>query len=281
MIFLILEKLTEIYFSPTNSTKKIVNRITENLNVNETRTIDITKPEVRNNKEITFADNELIIIGVPVYSGKAPNFILGYLKQLIGNNNLVVLISSFGNINEGVALQQMKNILINNNFTVIGAAAFVSQHSFFLEDMRIAEGRPDKEDFTKIDNFSERLKAKIESAEDLKYFKNITINQTSNLAKTYPKNYEKPNVSEVKMLVKVPYRDKEKCSNCLKCVDACPVQAINRENLKVNNDICIRCYKCVDLCPSNARQKDFNLKKLFKYSFNKLGRDRKEPSFYL
>ncbi|HDZ76926.1 MAG TPA: 4Fe-4S binding protein [Candidatus Omnitrophica bacterium] len=55
-----------------------------------------------------------------------------------------------------------------------------------------------------------------------------------------------------------PYRvviDKEKCSLCKKCVDVCPVCAIDKDDLLKNHKIssyCNRCGQCMDSCPTGA-----------------------------
>ncbi|KYK21458.1 ferredoxin [Thermoplasmatales archaeon SG8-52-2] len=48
--------------------------------------------------------------------------------------------------------------------------------------------------------------------------------------------------------------DKEKCTGCGSCVEACPVDAIKVENDKaiIDNDECIDCGTCVDECPEGA-----------------------------
>jgi Fe-S-cluster-containing hydrogenase component 2 len=48
--------------------------------------------------------------------------------------------------------------------------------------------------------------------------------------------------------------DKEKCTGCGSCVEACPVDAIKVENDKavIDNDECIDCGTCVDECPEEA-----------------------------
>jgi Fe-S-cluster-containing hydrogenase component 2 len=53
------------------------------------------------------------------------------------------------------------------------------------------------------------------------------------------------------MAVKV---DKEKCSGCGPCVEACPVEAIKIEDNQavVDADTCIDCGACVDACPNSA-----------------------------
>ena len=53
------------------------------------------------------------------------------------------------------------------------------------------------------------------------------------------------------MAVKV---EKDKCSACKACVDACPSQAITvpDQHAEVNEGDCIDCGACVDACPSSA-----------------------------
>ena len=47
--------------------------------------------------------------------------------------------------------------------------------------------------------------------------------------------------------------DKEKCTSCGTCVDACPVEAIKmKEKAEVDEETCIDCGTCVDECPEGA-----------------------------
>lgn len=47
--------------------------------------------------------------------------------------------------------------------------------------------------------------------------------------------------------------DKDKCTGCEKCVEACPVDAIEMDDgCAVVSDACIDCGQCVDECPVDA-----------------------------
>ena len=48
--------------------------------------------------------------------------------------------------------------------------------------------------------------------------------------------------------------DKEKCTGCGACVDACPVDALELadDKAKVDPETCIDCGTCVDECPVEA-----------------------------
>ena len=69
--------INAIYFSPTETTKKIVEsiaqRIAQNIAPNTGfQRIDFTPKAVRE-QAVSFSKDDLVIIGVPVYAGRVPN----------------------------------------------------------------------------------------------------------------------------------------------------------------------------------------------------------------
>ncbi|NLE29551.1 MAG: 4Fe-4S binding protein [Phycisphaerae bacterium] len=49
--------------------------------------------------------------------------------------------------------------------------------------------------------------------------------------------------------------DKEKCTGCESCVEACPAQAISMDDTGkagVDESVCTECGICVDECPIEA-----------------------------
>jgi len=61
----------------------------------------------------------------------------------------------------------------------------------------------------------------------------------------------------------MPQVDQDKCNGCIKCMNACPVEAMTlvsandphktqRRKAKVNKDICLGCGVCVRACPTGS-----------------------------
>ncbi|PRX27144.1 4Fe-4S binding protein [Orenia metallireducens] len=277
-----INKLTRIYFSPTKTTQQVINQITKSMKVKNIRTINLTEPNIRKNLNINFDDKEVLIIGVPVYGARIPDILLPYLKKLRGNNQPVILVSVYGNVEPGIALKQLYYLLKKRKFKIIGASSFIGEHSFSYEKIKLAIGRPDMCDLYKAKEFGEKVVEKLKQINDLQSISEIKITEQSTLlarlipiiAKVLPKD-------GAKLFAKIPVIDKNKCNGCKKCVEICSTKAINEQKLEVNKKICLRCYACVKYCPLNAKEIEFNMEWLVKKFLNKKGRKRKEPKIYI
>ena len=78
-----------------------------------------------------------------------------------------------------------------------------------------------------------------------------------------------------------PVIDPNLCQNCKKCLEVCPVNAIDPETLKSRDKLCIRCFACVKLCPNHARKIIYKKPVLVKTVLKQLGKKRKEPEIYI
>lgn len=91
-----IESLKLVYFSPTGTTKKIVERIAQGINHSTVKIVDITKPEGRK-RQLQTSENELLIIGVPVYFGRVQTNAIEWLHTIEAHNTLTVCIVVYGN----------------------------------------------------------------------------------------------------------------------------------------------------------------------------------------
>ena len=48
--------------------------------------------------------------------------------------------------------------------------------------------------------------------------------------------------------------DKEECTGCETCIEACPVEAILMVDgvAEINQEECVECRTCIDECPAGA-----------------------------
>ena len=76
---------------------------------------------------------------MPVYEEKIPEIIYSFLTNLIGNKKQVVLVGVYGNIGDGIVLNELDFIAKNSGFKVVAAGSFIGEHSFSTKEIPIAE----------------------------------------------------------------------------------------------------------------------------------------------
>jgi len=90
-----IEKLRLLYFSPTQTTKKVLNAIADGLKIEAVMDSDLTLPDsIRSEKpgeEIRF-DDGLTIIGVPVYAGRVAPEAARRFRQFKADGTPAVLV---------------------------------------------------------------------------------------------------------------------------------------------------------------------------------------------
>ncbi|AZO94836.1 4Fe-4S dicluster domain-containing protein [Iocasia frigidifontis] len=279
-----IDKLTNIFFSATGTTKKIIKSISKGLNIKEIREIDLTKSNNRERFNLEFQKNELLIIGIPVYAGRVPDFLISILKKLKGNQP-VILVSVYGNIDEGLALEQLKDLLGKRGFKIIGAASFIGEHSYSCKEFRIAHGRPDKQDLNQAKKFGEKILSKFIKNSNIKDIPEIKLDIDKSLF-SHLLSIILPIISlpqyGSKKFIKKPYLNTNRCNHCQICVELCPMKAIDKKTLKIDDSKCIRCMSCVKNCPQEARKIEYKIPFLVKkfFELNK-SNERKTPNIYL
>lgn len=235
------KKINLIYFSPTGTTKKIVKEIGKGIS-DHVKEFNITK-EINREKELTFDENNLLIIGVPVYRGRIPDFLEDYFSKLKGNNTMAIFIVVYGNRDYDDALLELKENLEKNSFNGIAAGAFIGEHSY---TEKVASKRPDRDDLTIAQDFGISIKNKLVEIENMKEKAVLDVKGK------HP--YKERGVN----IIAAPETD-DTCIECGACAEACPMGAISFENYsKVDTSLCIHCFACVKICPVGS--KSFNSK---------------------
>lgn len=232
-----------LYFSPTNTTKKICNAVALGMGEKDPQKLNITLPDIRSkiaaNPNTVTANIDHLIIGAPVYFGKLPVQFIECLRFICGNGKECSAIVVYGNRDYGKALYCMVEILLKNGFRVISAGAFIGQHSY-SDIVPVATGRPDKVDIDKACFFGNTSK----NISGCLSLEKIPI-QSDNFSRS--DNY---------MPLK-PTFISELCIQCGICADVCPIGILSHETGALLNqkdeDRCIGCMACVFNCDQKAR----------------------------
>ncbi|MCD4818566.1 MAG: 4Fe-4S binding protein [Candidatus Cloacimonetes bacterium] len=258
------KNLNLIYFSPTNTTKKVLDAIANGVNSQKVNKIDLIKEN--NVKKQNFSDDDFVIIGVPVYSGRIPITVINRLKNFKAINTKAVLVVVYGNRQYGDALLELKNLAVELGFLPIAAAAFIGEHSFSSSKYPIANGRPNLTDMKFAEDFGERIKTKF----GMKYSE-IKV----------PGNY--PYIERLDKFILKPKIDLELCKRCGLCQEVCSVYAISifDDKIEIDEKLCIYCHACVKICPQNAITIDDKRIIGFSKILHEKCKQPKEPEIFL
>lgn len=224
------KRIVEIHFSPSGRSKVVSDIFVENFKKDVESINFMEKDDLPYNY---LSKDDLLIVNMPVFSGRIPGICEKKLRKLKGEKTKAVAIVSYGNRNYDDALLELVTILKEQNFEIVSAAAFITKHSIFPE---VAKNRPDEIDKKDIDDFYIKTMEKIKKDRfsDLEIKGNIPF-----------KNVKPPTL--------MPTGD-ENCINCGECVKICPVNAINIEDpKKTENNKCINCTACIYICSVNSR----------------------------
>ena len=153
-----IESLKLVYFSPSGTTKTIIKGIARGFKHNPVETIDITKSEVRK-QQLQTSENELLVIGVPVYGGRVPAIAIDWLYTLQARSTPTVCIVVYGNRAYDDALLELKDTMVKHGCVPVACAAFVGEHSFSSSETPIAVARPDVSDVNLAELLGKRIKS--------------------------------------------------------------------------------------------------------------------------
>ena len=249
-----IKRVTAAYFSPTGNVGALAEAMTNSLARAlgaEAETIDFTAPSVRE-KQYEFREEDLLVVGLPVYAGRLPNKILPFVQDnLKGTSTLSLSFVCYGNRAFDDGLSELVYEQLNNGFRPAAAAAFATQHAFATA---LASGRPAEADLQEAKALAIGLSEAIEKASSADDFKVPDV--TGNMP---PGPYYRPlrmDGEPAVFLKAKPKTDAGKCTNCGMCARVCSMGSIDSEDTSKVPGICIKCQACVARCPAEAKYFD-------------------------
>ncbi len=263
-----IQSLKLAYFSPTGTTRAIVQAVAHGIDQGVREQIDITKPNAR--KELLqLSGKDLLVFAVPVYLGRVPALLSDWLHTIRADKTPTVCIVVYGNRDYEDALLELKDIMKKNGAIPIACATFIGEHAFSSLDTPIASSRPDAADLNYAEMFGRKIKEKLQSISSLYNISDINV----------PGNYPYKKLEDLLSVDFIAVSDK--CKKCGDCAELCPVGAIDFENYYlIDTEKCILCCACIKHCPEKARtMKEGTVKDIAKRVSEKC-KERKEPALF-
>jgi ferredoxin/flavodoxin len=262
-------KIQLVYFSPTETTAKIVESIAEGIKAETDSSIDLTGPISSSNLPEPLS-GDLTILGAPVYGGRIPTEAVQRLSRLRGDGKPAVVVVVYGNREFEDALLELRDTALECGFTPVAGGAFIGEHSFSSGTTPIAAGRPDSRDAQVAREFGSSIKEKLKGFSNLEDIPLLEVPGASPY---------KPWVTPKDIS---PATDETLCTLCKTCEASCPVGAVHvQDGVATNKSICILCSACVKKCPTAARTWQNDWAESASSWLVRNCYKRKEPEFYL
>ncbi len=264
-----INSATLIYFSPTQTTRKVVEAISRGLQVANPECVDLTLPAAEVQK-LPFIHRDLAVIGSPVYGGRLPTVAVSRLRRFRGNGVPAVIVAVYGNRAYEDALIELRDLALEIGFRPTAAGAFIGEHSYSTNFMPVAVGRPDVEDIDKAMAFGKMIREKMMTVRALDQIGLLQV------PGTFP-------YKELRTLSGIsPVTQHTLCTKCELCISVCPTAAIDADDpALIDKVLCIRCCACVKVCPAGAKTMDDPRIRKIMEQLSVTCSQRKEPKTYL
>lgn len=263
------KKVKLVYFSPTGTSRRVLEGIARGIGAENVEHIDLTIPE-NLQQAIPTGSDELVLIGAPVYGGRLPVDAVDRFKILKAKDTLAVLIVMYGNRAFDDALLELKNLAVAMGFNPIAGGAFIGEHSFASKEVPVANGRPDDLDLQTAAIFGNKIKEKVNALQASAPRIDLEV------PGSFPYKAEGARAMAVS-----PVTREDTCTVCGTCAKVCPSAAIS-VNGRVTTEVekCIRCCACIKNCPEGARVMEDETWEYITNWLHENCNSRKEPQMF-
>ncbi|PLX23366.1 MAG: ferredoxin [Marinilabiliales bacterium] len=265
-----IQSLKLVCFSPTGTSKAVIQGIANGINHTYAEIIDITKPTDRK-KPLQTSDEDLLLIAVPVYMGRVPALLNEWFQNLKANNTPTVCVVVYGNRAYENALLELNDLVSERGCIPIAGAAYIGEHSFHSKELPAASiGRPNADDLKHASIFGQQIMKKLQAKKSVNQLASINI----------PGNYPYEGATKLWDVDFIKINDA--CTHCGICAENCPSGAIDAlDSNKIDIEKCTLCCACIKNCPESAKSMKPGLMKDAAVRVHELFREKKEPEIFL
>ena len=272
-----IQSLKLVYFSPTGTTKAVVQGIARGIDQSNAELIDITLPDARK-QSLQTSDHDLLIIGVPVYVGRVPALCTEWLQAVDAHNTPAVCVVVYGNRAYEDALVELKDTLTQRGCKPIAGAAYIGKHSFSNDEPPTASDRPDAGDLDHAESFGRQIQEKLNTISSADQISDVPVPgchpYRGEPCAPYRRGSKFWNVDFIAV--------SDECVECGICAQVCPVGAIDPDNSsKIDTETCITCCACIKNCPNLARTIKPGMVRDAALRISTLYKERKEPEIFV
>ena len=258
-----------VCFSPTGTTKKVVQAIAQGIGMGNVELMDITTPEARK-RHLKTSENDLLVVGVPVYMGRVPALLGEWLHAIEARRTPAVCVVVYGNRAYENALLELKDILTEQGCIPFAGAAYIGEHSFSSSERPTAEGRPDASDLNHAELFGRKIGEMLQSVSSADELSELQV----------PGSLPYGGITELWSVDFIAVSDE--CIQCGICAQVCPVGAVDPDDSRaIDQEKCVTCCACIKNCPQSARTMKEGPVMDAAIRLITLYKERKEPEFFL
>jgi ferredoxin len=209
---------------------------------------------------------ELLVTAFPVHGGRLPKLAHEVFQNLPSGRRPAVPVVVYGNRAYEDALLELFDLCVKKGFYIVGAGAFIGEHSY---SHVMGRNRPDPADEEAARCFGLALRHSLLGSDRVLSDKTLLANARRPY-RQYPVKLD---------IIPVTTR---RCAGCLVCVKNCPAGAfVGGDPRKIDQEKCILCAACIKLCPEKAKSFDDDEFTDDMAALAAANLDRKEPVTYL
>ena len=227
--------------------------------------LNVTASEMREFKRKSLRDFDLVVIGAPVFYYDIPGYVKNWILSLPRlNETPVASFVTFGGPegDQHNAACTILELLSERGGVPVGMETFMNMGTMptVWSDEKVSENvwnnrhLPNEETYKKVRQYALFLVNQVKEGNGIEVEKRITLRRFSTTFDL---------IWWTKLAIKEHAIDKDKCTQCGRCVEKCPAEALDPVLNKVYRDRCVLCFGCINNCPEQAIIMRYRGKKLF------------------